>query len=126
MSPCEKKSSTSERLIIMSSLLVEGGRRLSGKITVEGNKNAALPLLAACVLTSEECVLTNMPRIGDVAVMASLLKDIGADDDHERQHIPAEFLDAEEARDQDSRGEIRGADHRLIKQRESHAQRRER
>jgi UDP-N-acetylglucosamine 1-carboxyvinyltransferase len=65
----------------MSSLLVEGGRRLSGTISVEGNKNAALPLLAACVLTSEECVLTNMPRIGDVEVMAALLKDIGADVD---------------------------------------------
>jgi UDP-N-acetylglucosamine 1-carboxyvinyltransferase len=63
----------------MSSLLVEGGRRLSGTLTVEGNKNAALPLLAACVLTTEECVLTNMPRIGDVEVMAALLKDIGAD-----------------------------------------------
>src|SRR5262245_37096038 len=65
----------------MSSLLVEGGRRLSGSITVEGNKNAALPLLAACVLTSDECVLTNMPRIGDVEVMAALLRDIGAEID---------------------------------------------
>jgi UDP-N-acetylglucosamine 1-carboxyvinyltransferase len=63
----------------MSSLLIEGGRRISGKIAVEGNKNAALPLLAACLLTSEECVLTNMPRIGDVGVMADLLKDVGAE-----------------------------------------------
>ena len=63
----------------MSSLLIEGGRRLSGRITVEGNKNAALPLLAACLLTSEECVLTNMPRIGDVQVMARLLKEVGAE-----------------------------------------------
>src|SRR5258708_2404853 len=63
----------------MSSLLIEGGRRLSGRIDVEGNKNAALPLLAACLLTTEECVLTNMPRIGDVNVMATLLKEVGAD-----------------------------------------------
>jgi UDP-N-acetylglucosamine 1-carboxyvinyltransferase len=63
----------------MSSLLIEGGRRISGKIAVEGNKNAALPLLAACLLTSEECVLTNMPRIGDVEVMAKLLMEVGAD-----------------------------------------------
>ena len=63
----------------MSSLLIEGGRRLSGTIEVEGNKNAALPLLAACLLTSEECVLTNMPRIGDVEVMAKLLTEIGAE-----------------------------------------------
>jgi UDP-N-acetylglucosamine 1-carboxyvinyltransferase len=63
----------------MSSLLIEGGRRLSGAIEVEGNKNAALPLLAACLLTTEECVLTNMPRIGDVEVMAKLLTEIGAE-----------------------------------------------
>jgi UDP-N-acetylglucosamine 1-carboxyvinyltransferase len=63
----------------MSSLLIEGGRRLSGHITVEGNKNAALPLLAACLLTTEECVLENMPRIGDVAVMAKLLREVGAE-----------------------------------------------
>ena len=63
----------------MSSLLIDGGRRISGKIEVEGNKNAALPLLAACLLTSEECVLTNMPRIGDVGVMAELLKEVGAE-----------------------------------------------
>jgi UDP-N-acetylglucosamine 1-carboxyvinyltransferase len=63
----------------MSSLLIEGGRRLSGRINVEGNKNAALPLLAACLLTSEECVLENMPRIGDVEVMANLLREVGAE-----------------------------------------------
>lgn len=62
----------------MSTLLIEGGRRLSGSVDVEGNKNAALPLLAACLLTSEECVLHNMPRIRDVEVMAQLLVDLGA------------------------------------------------
>jgi UDP-N-acetylglucosamine 1-carboxyvinyltransferase len=63
----------------MSTLLIEGGRRLSGTVEVEGNKNAALPLLAACLLTQEECVLHNVPRIGDVEVMARLLLDLGAD-----------------------------------------------
>jgi UDP-N-acetylglucosamine 1-carboxyvinyltransferase len=62
----------------MSTLLIEGGRRLSGTVDVEGNKNAALPLLAACLLTSEECVLANVPRIRDVEVMAQLLMDLGA------------------------------------------------
>jgi UDP-N-acetylglucosamine 1-carboxyvinyltransferase len=65
----------------MSTLLIEGGRRLSGAIAVEGNKNAALPLLAACLLTSEECVLTNVPRISDVEGMARLLVDLGAEVD---------------------------------------------
>src|SRR6186713_2900814 len=63
----------------MSALLIEGGHRLEGRVAVEGNKNAALPLLAACLLTEDECVLTNVPRIGDVEVMARLLADIGAE-----------------------------------------------
>lgn len=62
----------------MSTLLIEGGHALSGTVDVEGNKNAALPLLAACLLTAEECVLTNVPRISDVEVMARLLLDLGA------------------------------------------------
>ncbi|MEQ1573279.1 MAG: UDP-N-acetylglucosamine 1-carboxyvinyltransferase, partial [Vicinamibacterales bacterium] len=63
----------------MSTLLIEGGHRLEGRVAVEGNKNAALPLLAACLLTEDECVLTNVPRIGDVEVMARLLLDLGAE-----------------------------------------------
>jgi UDP-N-acetylglucosamine 1-carboxyvinyltransferase len=62
----------------MSTLVIEGGHRLSGSVDVEGNKNSALPLLAACLLTTEECVLTNVPRISDVEVMARLLIDLGA------------------------------------------------
>ncbi len=62
----------------MSTLVIEGGARLSGRIAVEGNKNAALPLMAACLLTDQECVLTNVPRIADVEVMARLLLDLGA------------------------------------------------
>src|SRR5579871_3875585 len=62
----------------MSTLQIEGGPPLSGSVDVEGNKNAALPLLAACLLTTEECTLTNVPRIRDVEVMAQLLVDVGA------------------------------------------------
>src|SRR5947207_2763108 len=65
----------------MSTPLIEGGHRLSGSVSVEGNKNSALPLLAACLLTTEECVLTNVPRISDVEVMARLLLDLGAEVD---------------------------------------------
>jgi UDP-N-acetylglucosamine 1-carboxyvinyltransferase len=65
----------------MSTLLIEGGRALSGRVAVGGNKNAALPLIAACLLTDEECVLTNVPRISDVEVMARLLADLGAEVD---------------------------------------------
>ncbi len=62
----------------MSSLLIEGGRRLSGAIEVGGNKNAALPLLAACLLTDQTCTIHNVPRIRDVEVMVRLLIDLGA------------------------------------------------
>jgi UDP-N-acetylglucosamine 1-carboxyvinyltransferase len=62
----------------MSTLLIQGGRPLSGRIAVGGNKNAALPLIAACLLTPDECVLTNVPCISDVEVMVGLLVDLGA------------------------------------------------
>src|SRR6185369_16522506 len=64
---------------VMSTLVIEGRHKLEGRVAVEGNKNAALPLLAACLLTQEECVLHNVPRIGDVEVMARLLLDLGAE-----------------------------------------------
>lgn len=63
----------------MSTLVIHGGRRLNGRVDVEGNKNAALPLMAACLLTDQPCELTNVPRIADVEVMARLLLDLGAD-----------------------------------------------
>jgi UDP-N-acetylglucosamine 1-carboxyvinyltransferase len=62
----------------MSILKVEGGRRLSGRLTVEGNKNSALPLIAASLLTTDECVLTNVPRIRDVGVLVDILRQLGA------------------------------------------------
>jgi UDP-N-acetylglucosamine 1-carboxyvinyltransferase len=62
----------------MARLRVVGGRRLSGRIAVEGNKNSALPLLAACLLTDQECVLSNVPRIRDVGVLVDLMRGIGA------------------------------------------------
>ena len=62
----------------MANLVIEGGRRLSGSIAVEGNKNAALPILAACLLATETCEIRNVPRIRDVAVMVDLLRSLGA------------------------------------------------
>jgi UDP-N-acetylglucosamine 1-carboxyvinyltransferase len=65
----------------MSTLIIEGGHRLAGVVDVEGNKNAALPLMAAALLTREPCTLANVPRIADVEVMARLLLDLGAEVD---------------------------------------------
>ena len=76
----------------MSTLVIEGGRRIEGRVDVEGNKNAALPLIAACLLTDEWCTLTNMPRIADVEVMARLLLDLGRGGRRHRQHDAAHPL----------------------------------
>jgi UDP-N-acetylglucosamine 1-carboxyvinyltransferase len=62
----------------MATLRIEGGRRLSGTVAVEGNKNAALPLIAACLLTDQECVISNVPGIRDVQVLLDLLRGLGA------------------------------------------------
>jgi UDP-N-acetylglucosamine 1-carboxyvinyltransferase len=62
-------------------LVIEGGRPLSGRIRAAGNKNGALPILAACVLTTEPVVLRNVPRIVDVETMIELLNDLGAEAD---------------------------------------------
>ena len=62
---------------LMEKLVIEGGVPLSGTIVPAGNKNAALPLLAACLLTDEQVVLHNVPRIRDTEAMIVLLEDLG-------------------------------------------------
>ena len=61
----------------MERFVIEGGRRLCGTITPAGNKNAALPLLAASLLTDQPVVLRNIPQIGDVATKIALLRGLG-------------------------------------------------
>src|SRR3712207_8272005 len=62
----------------MEKFVIEGGQPLSGTLSPAGNKNAALPLLAASLLTDEEVVLHNVPRIRDVEAMVELLVDLGS------------------------------------------------
>ncbi len=61
----------------MDELIIEGGVPLRGTLTPSGNKNAALPALAACLLTDEPVILHNLPDIQDVHTMLDLLADIG-------------------------------------------------
>lgn len=56
---------------------VEGGFPIKGEITASGNKNAALPCIAACLLTDEEVILHNIPEIEDTGVMFSILESLG-------------------------------------------------
>ena len=62
----------------MEKFVIEGGIPLRGEVTPSGNKNAALPLLAACLLTEEPVVLHNLPRIRDVSDMRRLVESLGA------------------------------------------------
>jgi len=62
----------------MEKFVIEGGVPLSGTIVPAGNKNGALPILAACLLTEDEVVLRNVPRIADVEAMTLLLEALGA------------------------------------------------
>jgi UDP-N-acetylglucosamine 1-carboxyvinyltransferase len=64
---------------LAQSFVIEGGHPLSGRVRAAGNKNGALPVLAACVLTSEPVTLTNVPRIRDVDSMIALIQALGAD-----------------------------------------------
>lgn len=61
----------------MEKLIIHGGVPLNGDVTPSGNKNAALPMLAACLLTSEPVILHNVPEIQDVQAMRALLESLG-------------------------------------------------
>jgi UDP-N-acetylglucosamine 1-carboxyvinyltransferase len=61
------------------SFVIEGGRPLNGTTRAAGNKNGALPILAACLLTDEEVRLTNVPHIRDVETMVELIRDLGVE-----------------------------------------------
>jgi UDP-N-acetylglucosamine 1-carboxyvinyltransferase len=64
------------------SFVIEGGRPLNGTIRAAGNKNAALPIVAACLLTDEPVLLTNVPAIRDVETMLELVAGLGVEVEH--------------------------------------------
>lgn len=63
----------------MDKLRISGGQRLSGRVAIAGAKNAALPALAACLLTDQPVRLTNLPDVRDVRTMLRVLEQLGAD-----------------------------------------------
>lgn len=63
----------------MDQLLIRGGKTLNGEVVVSGAKNAALPLMAAALLTEEPLRLANVPRLMDVRTMSRLLRHIGVE-----------------------------------------------
>ena len=63
----------------MDRIVIRGGRPLKGEIQIGGAKNAALPLMAASLLTSEPLRLSNLPRLADISTMAKLLRKLGVE-----------------------------------------------
>ncbi|MCK4232143.1 UDP-N-acetylglucosamine 1-carboxyvinyltransferase, partial [candidate division WOR-3 bacterium] len=61
----------------MDKLVISGGHPLHGEVIISGSKNAALPLMAACLLTPEPCIITNVPSLVDVSTMTELLIHLG-------------------------------------------------
>jgi UDP-N-acetylglucosamine 1-carboxyvinyltransferase len=64
---------------LAESFVIDGGYPLSGRVRASGNKNGALPILAACLLAEEPVTLANIPRIRDVETMCGLLANLGAE-----------------------------------------------
>lgn len=62
----------------MSKFVIQGGHPLRGEVAVAANKNAVLPMMAACLLTDDDCILDNVPGIADVTTMINTLQELGA------------------------------------------------
>ncbi|MBU1911978.1 MAG: UDP-N-acetylglucosamine 1-carboxyvinyltransferase [Candidatus Omnitrophica bacterium] len=71
----------------MDKFIVEGGVRLKGTVEISGAKNAALPILAATLLTDEKCIIKNVPPLDDVYNMLRILRNMGVKADMEGQVV---------------------------------------
>ena len=90
--------------------MIEGGRPLNGRLRASGNKNGALPILAACLLTEEPVQLANVPRIRDVETMIELLRHLGADVDWTGENeLRVHAQDIGSDVDEDLAGDIRAS-----------------
>jgi UDP-N-acetylglucosamine 1-carboxyvinyltransferase len=77
----------------MDSFRIQGGRRLAGRIQIEGSKNAALPLMAAALMTDGELTLRNVPCLSDISNMARLLRALGVEVDGDCGTVKLRVMD---------------------------------
>ncbi len=75
----------------MDKLFVRGGSKLKGKVAISGSKNAALPLMVACLLTDQQLVLRNIPALADIATLSELLDNHGVAVDIQDYHEYAHY-----------------------------------
>ena len=71
----------------MESFLIKGGVPLHGTVTISGSKNAALPIMAAALLTDEPCLIRHVPDLSDTRFMARILESLGAETKFERDTL---------------------------------------
>jgi len=94
----------------MERFVIEGGVPLNGTVVPSGNKNAALPILAATLLTERPVTLHNLPNIGDVGIMLQILEDLGASVERHGNHsVTIQVGQARSSPDPRLFGEIRGS-----------------
>ena len=88
----------------MQKLKVTGGARLCGEVRASGAKNAALPILAASLLTADDLILDNVPQLSDIRTMGSLLQGLGnilpGRASHFRQTLGSQYHQRNNADDQ--------------------------
>lgn len=94
----------------MERFVIEGGVPLNGTVVPSGNKNAALPILAATLLTDRPVTLHNLPNIGDVRTMIQILEDLGASVERHGNHsVTIQVKESHSSPDPRLFGEIRGS-----------------
>ena len=93
----------------MDCLVIKGGTPLKGDVKISGAKNAALPLMAATLLTRDECVLRNLPNLSDVQYMARILESLGATVEMNRGTIRVQAKKIEGFGDYDLIRKMRGS-----------------
>ena len=71
----------------MDKIVIRGGKPLKGEIRVGGAKNAALPLMTACLLTDKALVLENVPKLADIDTLGSLLRNFGVEEERARSRL---------------------------------------
>ncbi len=78
----------------MQKLIVHGGTKLQGKVNISGSKNSSLPILAATLLTADECVIRRVPDLSDTNYMLQILRELGAEVERASgtMHIKAEKI----------------------------------
>ena len=63
----------------MEKIIIRGGNPLYGSVSISGAKNAALPVISACILNEETCIIDNIPPVSDIQILLEILSVMGAE-----------------------------------------------